>query len=94
MEFTNSLAILPFDDLSPKQDDFSDGLAFCHDASSIKRSKTHKPHFFFSVPDKDVSIEVIAEELGAEGSVQMFDDRYRASINLVHIIWIYLVEDF
>ncbi len=91
MEFTNSLAILPFDDLSPKQNQryFSDGLArSIYDR--LARSKDLKlisPTSSFLYRDRDVSIEVIAEELGVryilEGSVQLFNDRYRASINLV-----------
>ncbi len=91
MEFTNSLAILPFDDLSPKQDQryFSDGLArsIYDRLAQSKDLKLISPTSSFQYRDKDVSIEVIAEELGVrymlEGSVQMFDDRYRASINLV-----------
>ncbi|MBT8235242.1 MAG: hypothetical protein KJO04_03540, partial [Bacteroidia bacterium] len=91
MNFTNSLAILPFEDLSPKQDQryFSDGLARSI-YSRLARSKNLKlisPTSSFQYRDKEVSIEVIAEELDVsyvlEGSVQLFDNRYRASINLV-----------
>ncbi|NNK11106.1 MAG: hypothetical protein HKP08_07155 [Flavobacteriaceae bacterium] len=91
MEFANSLAILPFDDLSPKQDQryFTDGLArSIYDR--LARSKDLKlisPTSSLQYRDKDVSIEVIADELGVryvlEGSVLLFGDQYRASINLV-----------
>ncbi|MBT8235243.1 MAG: hypothetical protein KJO04_03545 [Bacteroidia bacterium] len=91
MNFTNSLAILPFEDLSPKQDQryFSDGLArsIYERLAQSKDLKLISPTSSFLYRDKDVSIEVIAEELGVryilEGSVQLFDDRFRASINLV-----------
>jgi TolB-like protein/Tfp pilus assembly protein PilF len=91
MEFTNSLAILPFQDLSPKQDQryFSDGLArsIYDRLSQSKDLKLISPTSSFLYRNKDVSIEVIAEELGVryilEGSVQLFNDHYRASINLV-----------
>ena len=91
MEFTNSLAILPFQDLSPKQDQryFSDGLArsIYDRLAQSKDLKLISPTSSFLYRNKDVSIEVIAKELGVryilEGSVQLFNDHYRASINLV-----------
>ena len=91
MNFTNSLAILPFEDLSPNQDQryFSDGLArsIYDRLARYKDLKLISPTSSFQYRDKDVSIEVIAEELGVryilEGNVQLFDSRYRASINLV-----------
>ncbi len=106
MEFTNSLAILPFDDLSPKQDQryFSDGLArsIYDQLAKYKDLQLISPTSSFLYRDKDVSIEVIAEELGVryilEGSVQLFGDQYRASINLVDTqngstIWSKTFED-
>ena len=91
MNFTNSLAILPFEDLSPEKDQryFSDGLArsIYDRLARFKDLKLISPTSSFQYRDKDVSIEVIAKELGVryilEGNVQLFDSRYRASINLV-----------
>lgn len=106
MNYSNSLAILPFDDLSPDQDQryFSDGLArsIYDQLARYKDLKLISPTSSFKYRDKDVSIEVIAEELGVrfimEGSVQLFGDQYRASINLVDTqdgstIWSKTFED-
>jgi len=106
MEFTNSLAILPFEDLSPKKDQryFSDGLArsIYDRLASYKDLKLISPTSSFQYRNKDVSIEVIAGELGVryilEGNVQLFDKRYRASINLVDTkdgttIWSKIFDD-
>ncbi len=106
MEFANSLAILPFDDLSPKQDHryFSDGLArsIYDRLARYKDLKLISPTSSFKYRDKDVSIEVIAEELAVryilEGSVQLYGDQFRASVNLVDTrdgstIWSKIFED-
>ena len=106
MEFTNSLAILPFEDLSPKQDQryFSDGLArsIYDRLARYKDLKLISPKSSFQYRDRDISIELIAEELEVryilEGSVQLFENTYRASINLVDTrdgstIWSKTFED-
>ena len=106
MNFTNSLAILPFEDLSPKQDQryFSDGLArsIYDRLARYKDLKLISPTSSFQYRDKDVSIEVIAKELEVrymlEGSVQLYGEQFRASINLVDTqdgatIWSKIFED-
>jgi TolB-like protein len=106
MGFTNSLAILPFEDLSPNKEQryFSDGLSrsIYDRLARYKELKLISPTSSFQYRDRDVSIEVIAEELGVryilEGSVQLYGDHYRASINLVDTkdgstIWSKTFED-
>lgn len=90
-ENNSSMAILPFKDLSPDQDQgyFSDGLSrsIYDRLAGNKNLKLISPTSSFKFRDQDVSIGSIAEELDVryimEGGVQLIGDQYRASINLV-----------
>jgi TolB-like protein/Tfp pilus assembly protein PilF len=106
MEYTNSLAILPFQDLSPKKNQryFTDGLvrSIYDRLAQAKDLKLISPTSSFQYRNKNINIVDIAKELGVryilEGSVQLFDERYRASINLVDTqdestIWSKIFED-
>ncbi|MCW5517315.1 tetratricopeptide repeat protein [Muriicola sp. Z0-33] len=106
MEFANSLAILPFQDLSPKKNQryFTDGLvrSIYDRLAQAKDLKLISPTSSFQYRNKNLSIVDIAKELGVryilEGSVQLFDEHYRASINLVDTqdestIWSKIFED-
>ena len=91
MNFTSSLAILPLEDISPNKDQhyFSDGLSrsIYDQLARFKDLKLVSTTSSFQYRERNVSIEVIAEELGVryilDGSVQLFGDKFRVSINLI-----------
>jgi TolB-like protein len=90
-DFKSSIAVLALADISPNKDQkyFSDGLSrsiYDH-LARYKKLKVVSPTSSFYYKDKDVSFDVIAEELDVayilEGSVQRYEDSFRVSINLI-----------
>lgn len=90
--YSSSIAVLAFEDLSPEKDQayFADGLSrsIYDRLVRYKKLKVISPTSSFRFKDKDVSIGVIGEELDVsyvlEGSVLKFGDKYRVNINLVN----------
>ena len=90
-EFKSSIAILALTDLSPNKDQqyFSDGLSrsIYRQLARYKDLKVINPTSSFYYKDKNVSLDVIAQELGVEfileGSVQRYGTSFRASLNLI-----------
>ena len=91
MDFTSSLAILPLEDISPNKDQryFSDGLSrsIYDQLARFKDLKLVSTQSSFQYRERDVSIEVIAQELDVryilDGSVQLFENKFRVSIDLI-----------
>jgi TolB-like protein len=90
-DFTSSIAVLAFDDMSPNKDQeyLSDGiseeilnyLAKYRDLNVKSRTSS------FAYKGKDVTIDVIGEELGVayvlQGSVRKGGDTYRITVQLI-----------
>ena len=95
-----SIAVLPFDDLSPNRDDayFADGIT---ETIITALSKHPKPFVIarnstFTYKGKPVTVQQVAEELGfpytLEGSVMRSGDRLRVSAQLIDALTGYHVS--
>jgi len=90
-EFTSSIAVLAFDDMSPDKDQeyLSDGISeeILNYLAKYKDLKVISRTSSFAYKGKDVTIDVIGEELGVayvlEGSVRKAGDTYRITVQLI-----------
>lgn len=90
-EFTSSIAVLAFDDMSPNKDQeyLSDGISeeILNYLAKYKDLKVISRTSSFAYKGKDVSIEVIGDELDVayvlEGSVRKAGDTYRITVQLI-----------
>jgi TolB-like protein/Tfp pilus assembly protein PilF len=90
-EFTSSIAVLAFDDMSPNKDQeyLSDGISeeILNYLAKYKDLKVISRTSSFAYKGKDVTIDVIGEELGVayvlEGSVRKAGDTYRITVQLI-----------
>jgi TolB-like protein len=90
-EFTSSIAVLAFDDMSPDKDQeyLSDGISeeILNYLDKYKDLKVISGTSSFAYKGKDVTIDVIGEELGVayvlEGSVRKAGDTYRITVQLI-----------
>ena len=87
-----SIAVLPFDDLSPGKDQAgtAEGIseAIISALSNLEEIKIPARTSSFSFRDKDIDIREIAQMLGVdnvlEGSVQVAGDRLRVTAQLIN----------
>ncbi len=87
----NSIAVLPFVDLSPNKDSghFTDGIAYVliHQLSSIAKLRVIASNSSFAFKGEDTDIRIIARKLRTErlltGSVQRSGGRLRISTQLI-----------
>ena len=92
-ETDNSIAVLPFADMSPNKDQeyFSDGLSeeLLNLLAKIPELRVAARTSAFSYKGKDVKISQIGEELGVahvlEGSVRTAGDRIRVTAQLINV---------
>lgn len=90
-EFTSSIAVLAFDDMSPNKDQeyFSDGISeeILNHLTKYKELKVISRTSSFAYKGKDVSINIIGEELDVayvlEGSVRKSGDTFRTTVQLI-----------
>ena len=93
MEWQNSVAVLPFADMSPQKDQeyFCDGLAetLINALSNIKDLRVVARTSAFSFKGKDLDIREIGKKLNVntilEGSVQKADNRVRITAQLINV---------
>jgi serine/threonine protein kinase len=91
--FKHSVAVLPFEDLSPEQDQayFCDGIAaeLINRLTKIEKLKVPARASSFSFKDKALDIQEIGEKLKVEsllvGSLQKAENRLRITVELVKV---------
>ena len=90
-DFTSSIAVLAFDDMSPNKDQeyFSDGISeeILNHLTKYKELKVISRTSSFAYKGKDVTINMIGEELDVayvlEGSVRKSGDTFRTTVQLI-----------
>ncbi len=90
-EFTSSIAVLAFDDMSPDKDQeyLSDGISeeILNYLAKYKDLKVISRTSSFAYKGKDISIGVIGDELDVayvlEGSIRKAGDTYRITVQLI-----------
>jgi len=90
-EFSSSIAVLAFDDMSPNKDQeyFSDGISeeILNRLANYKELKVISRTSSFFYKGKDVTIDIIGKELNVayvlEGSVRKSGDTFRTTVQLI-----------
>ncbi|NKI31678.1 hypothetical protein [Croceivirga thetidis] len=90
-DFTSSIAVLAFDDMSPNKDQeyFSDGISeeILNRLTKYKDLKVISRTSSFAYKDKDVTIDIIGKELDVayvlEGSIRKSGDTFRTTVQLI-----------
>ena len=90
-DFTSSIAVLAFEDISPNKDQewLSDGISIqiLDHLSKYRDLKIISHRSSFVYKGKDISIDIIGEELGVayvlDGSIQKAGDTFRTTVQLI-----------